>query len=97
MLRIATLKHKCSQYSYGSSEAFGLTSHFQPCNSLFQFYREKLVFALKLKCSNLKTTMNFGSQHIPPIIWKLVEFKTAEINVPVTLFFTSPLESLALL
>ena len=76
---------------------FFLTSHFQSCHSLFQFYREKFRFALKLKCSDLKTTMNFGSQHIPPIIWKLVEFKTAEIHVPVTLFFTNPLESLALL
>ena len=40
--------------------------------------------------------MNFGSQHIPPIIWKLVEYKTAEIHVPVTLSFTNLLESLAL-
>ena len=40
--------------------------------------------------------MNFGYEHIPPIIWKLVEYKTAEINVPATLSFTNPLESLAL-
>ena len=63
----------------------------------FQFYSEKSLFALNLKCSNLKTTMSFEHQHLSSIICKLVEFKIAEIHIPDTPLFSHPPENWVLL
>ena len=41
--------------------------------------------------------MNFEPQHVPPIICKFVEFKTAEIHIPDTPLYSNPLENWALL